>query len=127
MTLGDNLLARIAQSGPMTVADYMTECLLHPQFGYYATRDPLGTAGDFITAPEISQMFGELIGLSLAQAWIDQGSPARFTLAEPDLDVARSWLISCAQPVRCRGSVRRPNCADRGQPGTARDPARNAE
>lgn len=82
MTLRDTLLARIAQEGPITVADYMTECLLHPQLGYYATRDPLGVAGDFTTAPEISQMFGELIGLSLAQAWIDQGRPAHFTLAE---------------------------------------------
>lgn len=82
MSLGNSLLARIAQSGPMTVADYMTECLLHPQLGYYATRDPLGAAGDFITAPEISQMFGELVGLALAQAWMDQGRPARFTLAE---------------------------------------------
>lgn len=82
MTLDDALLARIAQNGPITVADYMTECLLHPQFGYYATRDPLGAAGDFITAPEISQMFGELIGLALAQAWMDQGKPTPFTLAE---------------------------------------------
>ncbi|WP_171239608.1 class I SAM-dependent methyltransferase [Ruegeria sp. HKCCA5491] len=82
MTLTDHLLARIAQDGPMSVADYMTECLLHPTQGYYSTRDPLGTLGDFITAPEISQMFGELIGLSLAQAWIDQGHPNRFALAE---------------------------------------------
>ncbi len=66
----------------MTVAEFMAECLMHPKFGYYATRDPLGAKGDFITAPEISQMFGELIGLSLAQAWTDQGRPARFTLAE---------------------------------------------
>ncbi|MCP4818516.1 MAG: class I SAM-dependent methyltransferase, partial [Shimia sp.] len=51
----------------MTVADFMTEALLHPTHGYYTTRDPLGAAGDFTTAPEISQMFGELIGLALAQ------------------------------------------------------------
>ncbi len=82
MSLLDVLTARIASQGPITVAEYMTECLMHPQFGYYATRDPLGAQGDFITAPEISQMFGELIGLSLAQAWIDQGRPAPFTLAE---------------------------------------------
>lgn len=79
--LADLLAARIAASGPITLADYMADCLLHPQHGYYATRDPFGAAGDFTTAPEISQIFGELLGLSLAQAWLDQGSPA-FTLAE---------------------------------------------
>lgn len=60
----------------------MAECLLHPEHGYYTTRTPFGTAGDFTTAPEISQMFGELLGLCLAQAWMDQGCPAPFTLAE---------------------------------------------
>ena len=80
--LGQLIAARIAATGPITVADYMADCLLHPQHGYYATREPFGTKGDFITAPEISQMFGELIGLALAQVWLDQGSPARFTLAE---------------------------------------------
>ncbi len=66
----------------MSLADYMAVCLMHPEFGYYATRDPFGTRGDFITAPEISQMFGELLGLCLAQVWLDQGRPARFLLAE---------------------------------------------
>lgn len=69
------MLARIARLGPISVADYMAECLHHPQFGYYATRDPLGRSGDFITASEISQMFGELLGLWLAQVWMDQGKP----------------------------------------------------
>ncbi|MBI6629280.1 class I SAM-dependent methyltransferase [Pontibaca salina] len=82
MTLLDLIAARIRHDGPISVADYMTDCLLHPTLGYYTTRDPLGAAGDFTTAPEISQMFGELIGLSLAQAWLDQGSPNPFTLAE---------------------------------------------
>ena len=80
--LADLLIRRIGAAGPMTVADYMAECLLHPQHGYYATRDPFGMAGDFTTAPEISQMFGELLGLCLAQSWLDQGSPSPFTLAE---------------------------------------------
>ncbi len=80
--LGDLLIARIARTGPITLADYMADCLMHPVHGYYATRDPFGAAGDFTTAPEISQMFGELIGLALAQAWIDQGQPAQITLAE---------------------------------------------
>ncbi len=82
MSLERLLIARIGASGPISVADYMAECLLHPAFGYYATRDPLGAAGDFTTAPEISQMFGELVGLALAQNWLDQGAPAPFTLAE---------------------------------------------
>jgi NADH dehydrogenase [ubiquinone] 1 alpha subcomplex assembly factor 7 len=76
------LQARIAATGPVTVAEYMAECLLHPLHGYYSTRDPFGAAGDFTTAPEISQMFGEVLGLCLAQAWLDQGAPAPFTLAE---------------------------------------------
>jgi NADH dehydrogenase [ubiquinone] 1 alpha subcomplex assembly factor 7 len=76
------LLDRIRRTGPLTVADYMAECLTHPVHGYYTTRDPLGAAGDFTTAPEISQMFGEMIGICLAQAWLDHGSPVPFALAE---------------------------------------------
>ncbi|SHI64907.1 SAM-dependent methyltransferase, MidA family [Shimia gijangensis] len=80
--LTEVLLTRIASDGPMTMADYMAECLLNPRFGYYTTKDPLGATGDFTTAPEISQMFGEMVGLALAQAWIDQGAPFSFVLAE---------------------------------------------
>lgn len=76
------LVERIRETGPISVADYMAECLLHPVHGYYTTREPFGAAGDFVTAPMISQMFGELFGLALAQAWLDQGAPAPFTLAE---------------------------------------------
>ncbi len=76
------LVRRIRVAGPMTVADYMSDCLLHPEFGYYSTRDPLGAPGDFITAPEISQMFGEVVGLALAQAWLDLGAPRPACLAE---------------------------------------------
>lgn len=82
MSLYDLLCNRIAQNGPISLADYMADCLLHPEFGYYTTRSPIGASGDFTTAPEISQMFGELVGLSLAQSWMDQGSPEHFTLAE---------------------------------------------
>ncbi|WP_375689517.1 class I SAM-dependent methyltransferase [Pseudooceanicola sp. LIPI14-2-Ac024] len=82
MSLRDSLLRRIAAEGPMTLADYMRACLFDPDHGYYATRDPLGAAGDFTTAPEISQMYGEMLGLCLAQAWIDQCAPSPFTLAE---------------------------------------------
>ncbi|AHM04345.1 hypothetical protein roselon_01992 [Roseibacterium elongatum DSM 19469] len=90
--LKHRLISRIARTGPMTVADYMTECLLHPEHGYYTTQHPLGREGDFITAPEISQMFGELLGLWLAQVWMDQGAPAPFTLAE--LGPGRGTLMS---------------------------------
>ena len=92
--LHDILARRIAATGPLSVADYMAEALLHPAHGYYTTRDPLGAAGDFITAPEISQMFGELVGLSLAQAWLDQGQPAPFVLAE--LGPGRGTLMADA-------------------------------
>ena len=81
-TLLDTIISRIRSQGPMRLDDYMTTCLLHPTLGYYTTRDPIGADGDFVTAPEISQMFGELIGLCLAQTWLSQGAPARFTLAE---------------------------------------------
>ncbi|MHA6264965.1 class I SAM-dependent methyltransferase [Arenibacterium sp. CAU 1754] len=101
MTLAGVIAARIRQNGPISMADYMVDCLLHPDFGYYVTRDPLGVAGDFITAPEISQMFGEVVGLSLAQAWIDQGSSPRFTLAE--LGPGRGTLM--ADALRAAGRV----------------------
>lgn len=92
MSLSELLAQRIAQTGPISVAEYMAECLMHPVHGYYATRDPFGTAGDFTTAPEISQMFGELLGLCLAQAWVDQGQPARFTFA--DLGPGRGTMMA---------------------------------
>lgn len=76
------LARRIEEGGPLTLAEFMAECLLHPAHGYYATRDPLGAGGDFVTAPEISQMFGECLGLCLVQAWVDQGAPAPVILAE---------------------------------------------
>lgn len=76
------LIRRIAATGPITVAEYMSLCLTDPQHGYYTTRDPLGAAGDFTTAPEISQMFGEMLGLCLAQSWLDRGAPESFVLAE---------------------------------------------
>jgi len=99
--LADILIRRIAATGPITIADYMTECLLHPEYGYYSTHDPFGTAGDFTTAPEISQMFGELLGLCIAQTWLDQGSPEEFTLAE--LGPGRGTLM--ADILRVTNSV----------------------
>ena len=80
--LEKRLIQRIRSTGPMTVADYMHDCLLHPEFGYYSRHDPLGVSGDFTTAPEISQMFGELLGLALVQAWLDREAPQPVCLAE---------------------------------------------
>jgi SAM-dependent MidA family methyltransferase len=82
VTLAALLRDRIAAEGPIGVADYMALCLGHPEHGYYMTRDPFGAAGDFTTAPEVSQMFGELVGLALALAWEEQGRPDPFVLAE---------------------------------------------
>jgi SAM-dependent MidA family methyltransferase len=72
----------IVRDGPLPVSRYMAMALSDPDYGYYITRDPLGAAGDFITAPEISQMFGELIGLWAAVVWQHMGAPDRVILAE---------------------------------------------
>ena len=77
-----HIKARIELEGPLLVSDYMSESLFHPEFGYYMTKDPLGKRGDFITAPEISQMFGELIGLWCAVVWEKMGSPSKLNLIE---------------------------------------------
>jgi NADH dehydrogenase [ubiquinone] 1 alpha subcomplex assembly factor 7 len=84
----------IAAAGPMPVADYMRLCLTHPQYGYYAARDPLGAAGDFITAPEISQMFGEMIGVWMATVWRQMGAPANVRIVE--LGPGRGTLLADA-------------------------------
>jgi SAM-dependent MidA family methyltransferase len=94
MSLRDIVRAQISAHGPIRLDAYMSMCLLHPQFGYYTSRTPFGADGDFITAPEISQMFGELIGLALAQAWMDQGAPMPFTIAE--LGPGRGTLMADA-------------------------------
>jgi len=73
---------RIAVAGPMPVSEYMALCLAHPEHGYYMMRDPLGARGDFITAPEVSQMFGELIGLWMAAVWTQMGSPENVRIVE---------------------------------------------
>jgi NADH dehydrogenase [ubiquinone] 1 alpha subcomplex assembly factor 7 len=72
----------IAAGGPMPVAEYMRLCLTHPTYGYYVNRDPLGAGGDFITSPEISQMFGELIGVWAAAVWRQMGAPENLRLIE---------------------------------------------
>jgi NADH dehydrogenase [ubiquinone] 1 alpha subcomplex assembly factor 7 len=72
----------IKSSGPMPVWRYMELCLMHPKYGYYVSRDPLGREGDFVTAPEVSQMFGELLGLWTASVWKAIGSPPLLRLIE---------------------------------------------
>jgi len=76
------LKARIRVEGSIPVADYMRACLDDPEHGYYRRQTAIGAAGDFVTAPEISQVFGELIGLWCAVVWQGMGSPARFNLVE---------------------------------------------
>jgi len=76
------LREKIAAEGPLSVADYMALCLAHPAYGYYMTRDPFGARGDFTTAPEISQVFGEVIGAFLLENWRDMGAPEKPALVE---------------------------------------------
>jgi NADH dehydrogenase [ubiquinone] 1 alpha subcomplex assembly factor 7 len=94
-----NALARIIAkeietSGPIPVARFMELALAHPELGYYRTRDPLGRSGDFITAPEVSQMFGEMLGLWAVVMWEGLGRPDPFILAE--LGPGRGTLMSDA-------------------------------
>ncbi|MEK7265780.1 MAG: SAM-dependent methyltransferase [Pseudomonadota bacterium] len=118
--LEERLIALIKSRGAITVADYMEDALLHPHDGYYTSQAPIGAKGDFTTAPEISQIFGELIGLWLVQSWIDMGSPAAFNLVELGpgrgvlmhdvlraaklrpafLDAARVWLVETSGRLR---------------------------
>jgi SAM-dependent MidA family methyltransferase len=72
----------IKSAGPMPVWRYMELCLTHPEHGYYVSGDPLGREGDFTTAPEVSQMFGELLGLWAASVWKAIGSPPLLRLVE---------------------------------------------
>lgn len=92
--LAKHIARLIKETGPMPVSHYMALALGHPKHGYYMTRDPLGAAGDFTTSPEISQMFGELVGLWIAETWIAQGSPSPFILAE--LGPGRGTLMADA-------------------------------
>lgn len=80
--IAERLRDRIRQTGPVSIATFMMEALFDPTEGFYATKDPIGAGADFITAPEISQMFGELMGLFAAQTWLDMGSPATVQLVE---------------------------------------------
>ena len=92
--LKSRIVRLIGSQGPISIAQYMTMALLDPESGYYATRDPFGTRGDFITAPEISQMFGELVGLWVVQCWRNSGSPSPARLVE--LGPGRGTLMADA-------------------------------
>ncbi|GIL40418.1 class I SAM-dependent methyltransferase [Roseiterribacter gracilis] len=80
--LGRLLARRIELSGPIPVAVFMAEALGHPAHGYYVTRDPLGARGDFTTAPEISQLFGESLAVWAIETWQRMGAPSRAHLVE---------------------------------------------
>ena len=120
MSLLDRLKAQIAQDGPISVAEYFTRCLHDPRDGYYATRPALGEGGDFLTAPGVSQMFGELIGLWLLETWTRMGRPSLVRLVEMGpgdgtlisdilraarllpkfLEAADLWLVEVSPPLR---------------------------
>ncbi len=120
MSLLDRLTAEIAAGGPISVARYMTACLYDPQGGYYATRPALGLDGDFITAPLVSQMFGELLGVWAASTWELMGRPEPFRLVEMGpgdgtlmsdilravrhapgfLEAADLWLVEVSEPLK---------------------------
>lgn len=92
--LFSSLKRRIRLEGAITVADYMAEVIATPKEGYYMAKDPFGRRGDFITAPEISQMFGELLGLWAVDTWQNMGQPGRFTILE--LGPGRGTLMADA-------------------------------
>lgn len=120
MSLRQRLETLIGQAGPISVPQFMTACLHDPDYGYYATRPALGPGGDFVTAPLVSQMFGELIGVWAAAAWDLMGRPERFRLVEMGpgdgtlmsdvlravrlapgfLDAADVWLVEVSAPLK---------------------------
>lgn len=97
--IADRLKARIREQGPLSIANFMTEALFDPVEGYYATKDPIGAGSDFITAPEVSQMFGELVGLFVLQSWVDLGRPERVQLIE--LGPGRGTMMSDILRTAC--------------------------
>lgn len=128
MSLLDRLKAQIAQDGPIGVPEFFTRCLHDPRDGYYATRPALGgnADSDFVTAPLVSQMFGELIGLWAIETWTRMGRPAAFHLVEmgpgdgtlmsdllragkldPEfLAAAHVWLVEVSPPLRAKQAAR---------------------
>ncbi len=99
-SLGDIIDMQLSQTGPMSLATYMSLALTHPRSGYYTGTDPLGAKGDFITAPEISQMFGELVGFFIVNLWQQLDQPRSFTLLE--LGPGRGTLMQDALRVAAK-------------------------
>lgn len=93
------LRRRIALDGPITVASFIADALTHPKYGYYISRDPLGSGGDFTTAPEISQTFGELIGLWFAELWqrFDRPNPVQLVELGPGRGTLMADLLRAAK------------------------------
>lgn len=103
--LKQRLFEDIAINGPMPLSRYMNICIGDPQDGYYTTRDPFGVKGDFTTAPEISQMFGELIGVWLISAWEKLGAPNQIRLVE--LGPGRGTLMAdCLRSIALKSKMR---------------------
>ena len=120
------LARRVQMDGPLSVAEFVTACLHDPRHGYYATRPSLGPSGDFLTAPLVSQMFGELIGAWAAEVWRQLGSPAPLRLVElgpgdgtlmldalrvlrrvPGLiEAAELWMVEPSRPLRALQAAR---------------------
>ena len=90
--LAERLRRHIAHNGPISVSEYMAACLFDPQYGYYITQEPFGRNGDFVTAPEISQMFGELVAVWVVAAWRTAGGPENAALVE--IGPGRGTLMS---------------------------------
>lgn len=80
--LGEKIKAIIQANGPISVTDFFSLCLADPEHGYYRTREPFGRSGDFVTAPEVSQLFGEMIGVFIVHAWQRHGTPGGVRLVE---------------------------------------------
>ncbi|WP_018897396.1 class I SAM-dependent methyltransferase [Rhizobium sp. 2MFCol3.1] len=80
--LGEKIKAIIQANGPISVTDYFSLCLADPEYGYYKTKEPFGSSGDFVTAPEVSQLFGEMIGVFIVHAWQRHGTPLDVKLVE---------------------------------------------
>jgi SAM-dependent MidA family methyltransferase len=93
-TLARDLAREIAASGPIGIDRFMARCLIDPDDGYYTTHAGIGRDGDFLTAPEVSQIFGEIIGLWAAVVWQRMGAPGRVALVE--LGPGRGTLLADA-------------------------------
>jgi len=98
--LAHKIVRLIEQTGPLRISDYFALCLADPEYGYYQSREPFGRSGDFITAPEVSQLFGEMIGVSLVHAWQAQGAPSDVRIVE--IGPGRGTLMSDALRVIAR-------------------------